>query len=60
MFDQIDRAYFEKRALEEIEKAENCVDPSERRERLSKAAEFARKARELEPAIEDDAEIAAP
>ena len=52
MFDQIDRAYFERRAREEIETAENCVDPGERRERLARAAELARKARDLDAATD--------
>jgi len=52
VFDQIDRAYFERRAREEIETAENCVDPGERRERLARAAELARKARDLDAATD--------
>ncbi|WP_070151059.1 hypothetical protein [Sphingobium phenoxybenzoativorans] len=59
MFDRIDRAYFEKRALEEIEKAENCIDPGEKRLRLAAGADFARKARALDSKHVDDVDLVA-
>jgi hypothetical protein len=47
VFDHIDRAYYERRAKEEIEKAENCVDPCAKRTHLGLAAHYHEKLREL-------------
>ncbi|QUT05177.1 hypothetical protein KFK14_19595 [Sphingobium phenoxybenzoativorans] len=47
MFDMIDRAYYERRAREEIEKAENCLDPVARRTHLIMAERYRQQVREL-------------
>jgi hypothetical protein len=52
MFDKIDRAYYERRAKEEIEKAENCLDPCARRTHLALADGYRQKMLELAPNIE--------
>jgi hypothetical protein len=52
MFDKIDRAYYERRAKEEIEKAENCLDPCARRTHLGLAEGYRQKMLELAPDIE--------
>jgi len=47
VFDMIDRAYYERRAREEIVKAEKCLDPSARRTHLIMAEAYRQNAREL-------------
>jgi hypothetical protein len=47
VFDRIDRAYYEGRAREEIEKAENCLEPCAKRTHLGLAAHYHEKLREL-------------
>ncbi|WP_171905780.1 hypothetical protein [Sphingobium phenoxybenzoativorans] len=44
MFDTIDRAYYERRARDEIEKAENCLDPCAKRAHLAMAEKYRQKA----------------
>lgn len=52
MFDQIDRAYYERRFRDELQKAAETSDAGVKRVRLSLAAEYAQKAQSLidEPA----------
>ncbi|WP_253183231.1 hypothetical protein [Sphingobium phenoxybenzoativorans] len=56
MFDTIDRAYYERRARDEIKKVENCLDPCAKRAHLAMAEKYRQKAAALEdsvPAAED-------
>jgi hypothetical protein len=49
MFDRIDSAYYERRAQEEIEKANNTDNPCAKRAHLNLAAEYMEKMRSLKP-----------
>lgn len=51
MFDEIDRAYFERRAQEERERAERALAAGAARTHSALAEEFQRKADCLAPAI---------
>jgi hypothetical protein len=47
VFDEIDRAYYERRSKEELEKAESADDPAVKHVHLSLSADYAQKAKAL-------------
>lgn len=51
MFDEIDRAYFAKRAREAREKADQVADPAIKRVHLNMAEEYGRRARGETPQV---------